>query len=198
LRAGKNVKVSATAIGSWINTAGQCFAKSELPSKRSVSTIPTVEDGGVAVSNDLERTSGGEETKGVPSPRKPIVPLTKIDVLALDQVIASARDPKERAKHRELETVLSNDVRRNAAAISGPHPSKLVESLAFTVALCEHDLRSRQALDGPLTNNVEGQQNLDRAMRRYLAACRTLAMVRNLNLPNIQVNIAEQQVVANG
>jgi len=34
--------------------------------------------------------------------------------------------------------------------------------------------------------------------RRYLAACRALAVVQRLNLPNIQVNIAGNQVVANG
>jgi hypothetical protein len=118
-------------------------------------------------------------------------------MLALDQVIASTLDGKERVKNLELEAVFKNDVTRNAAAISGPDPSRLVESLAFTVALCEHDLRIRQTFNGPLKNHVEGQRNLDRAMRRYLAACRTLAMVTKLNLPPIQVNVAENQVVKN-
>ena len=38
------------------------------------------------------------------------------------------------------------------------------------------------------------QRRLDRAQRRYLAAIRTLAQVRRLLAPTVQVNIAEQQV----
>ncbi len=56
----------------------------------------------------------------------------------------------------------------------------------------------RHGLNGPLKDNHDGQRNLDRAMRRYLNACRMLAIVQRLNLPSIQVNIAEQQIVANG
>jgi len=54
-----------------------------------------------------------------------------------------------------------------------------------------------QVLNGPLKNNHHGQRNLDRAMRRYLAAIKALAVVQRCALPPIQVNIAEQQVVAN-
>jgi hypothetical protein len=38
------------------------------------------------------------------------------------------------------------------------------------------------------------QRQQDRAHRRYLIAIRTLAQVRRLLAPNVQVNIAEQQV----
>ncbi|MGD9893490.1 MAG: hypothetical protein AB7R89_17845 [Dehalococcoidia bacterium] len=35
---------------------------------------------------------------------------------------------------------------------------------------------------------------MERAQRRYLAAIRTLAQVRRLLVPNVQVNIAENQI----
>jgi hypothetical protein len=38
------------------------------------------------------------------------------------------------------------------------------------------------------------QKQQERAQRRYLAAMRTLAQVRRLLVPNVQVNIAENQV----
>jgi hypothetical protein len=38
------------------------------------------------------------------------------------------------------------------------------------------------------------QQRIDRAQRRYVAAIKALAQVRRLLVPNVQVNIAENQV----
>ena len=46
--------------------------------------------------------------------------------------------------------------------------------------------------------NRDNQAAFNGSMRRYLNACKMLAIVQRLNLPSIQVNIAEQQVVANG
>ena len=55
----------------------------------------------------------------------------------------------------------------------------------------------RQFANPPLRNNDDGQRNLDRAMRRYLAACKALAVIQRLDLPPIQVNMATNQVVSN-
>jgi hypothetical protein len=70
----------------------------------------------------------------------------------------------------------------------------------MTVALCEVDIRYQQAINGPLTVFADRNQQaaLNGSMRRYLSACKTLALVRKLNLPAIQVNLATNQVVANG
>ena len=88
-------------------------------------------------------------------------------------------------------------LKENADRLAGPSPSPLAASLALTVALCEADLRMRQISDPPLKSNNDGQRHLDRAMRRYLHAIKTLAVIHRLNLPPIQVNVAEQQVIAN-
>jgi hypothetical protein len=42
------------------------------------------------------------------------------------------------------------------------------------------------------------QAALNGSMRRYLAACRALALARRLERPSIQVNLATDLVVANG
>jgi hypothetical protein len=40
------------------------------------------------------------------------------------------------------------------------------------------------------------QQRISKAQARYLAAIRTLAQVRRLGVPAVQVNIGHQQVIA--
>jgi hypothetical protein len=47
---------------------------------------------------------------------------------------------------------------------------------------------------GMLQQGEYWQQAQERAQRRYLAAIRTLAQVRRLLTPAVQVNIAEQQL----
>jgi len=89
---------------------------------------------------------------------------------------------------------------RAADELAGPSPSPLAASLALTVALCEADVRYRQALNNPLSTAVSRdiQSALNGSIRRYLAACKMLATVQQLGLPPIQVNVATNQVVANG
>jgi len=121
----------------------------------------------------------------------------EIDQMAIVQVAACSLDEDERKKCRALEFRMADELEENAARLAGPSLSPLLQSLGLTVALCEHDIRMRHVLNGPLKNNHDGQRNLDRAMRRYLAAIKALAVVQRCALPPIQVNIAEQQVVAN-
>jgi len=117
--------------------------------------------------------------------------------MAIVQVAACSLDEDERKKCRALEFRMADELEENAARLAGPSLSPLLQSLGLTVALCEHDIRMRHVLNGPLKNNHDGQRNLDRAMRRYLAAIKALAVVQRCAFSPIQVNIAEQQVVAN-
>jgi hypothetical protein len=121
----------------------------------------------------------------------------KIDLTAIIQTAALTLDPERKEATEERQWKMACEIEANAHQLAGPSSSPLVQSLALTVALTEADVRSRQVQNGPLTRNQDGQRNLDRAMRRYLAACKALAAVQRLNLPTIQVNIAGQQVVAN-
>ncbi len=63
--------------------------------------------------------------------------------------------------------------------------------LAYTEYHHEHYL-----IDGNTTIKVADfwERRLSAAQRRYLRACETLTRVRRLQLPAVQVNIAEQQV----
>lgn len=85
------------------------------------------------------------------------------------------------------------------AELAGPTPSPVERLLAERVTTCWlwlHDLEIRfvQAKNLSISQAEYHQQAIDRAHRRYLVAIRTLALVRKLALPVLQVNIAKKQV----
>jgi len=141
-----------------------------------------------------------ETTKGTPDAAPVVIKPTKArrcnDEIAVEFVLGIKHD-KEGPK---VETHRERDLWRHADDLAGPSPSPLVSSLALTVALCEADVRLRQALNKPTATTVprDIQSALNGSMRRYLAACKMLATVQQLGLPPIQVNVATNQVVANG
>jgi hypothetical protein len=83
--------------------------------------------------------------------------------------------------------------------LAGPNPTALERILCERVALCwfdahEMDRRYINQADTSLKIAEYRESRRDRAHKRFLAACRTLATVRKLALPAIQVNLAHQQV----
>jgi hypothetical protein len=84
--------------------------------------------------------------------------------------------------------------------IAGPAPSPIEEHLAYSITAAWGLVRWYEAqLAGNLREGSVAtidylQRSLDRATRRHLAVLRTLAMVRRLAVPAIQVNLAQQQV----
>jgi hypothetical protein len=92
---------------------------------------------------------------------------------------------------------------KDAEELAGPNPSPLEKVLAERVAisrfrcyyyecLCVMGLRKD-------TLNVDAHKHkrLAAAQRDFLSACRTLAQVRKLELPFVQVNVADKQQVQN-
>ena len=62
------------------------------------------------------------------------------------------------------------------------------------VAYADHLAAGFEQEGGRIVQGEYWQRMQDRAHRRYLAAIRSLAQVRRLLTPAMQVNIAEQQV----
>jgi hypothetical protein len=86
--------------------------------------------------------------------------------------------------------------------LAGPQPSPLERLLAERITLCWLHLYYAEAL---YAQNIHAlslrqaeyyEQRLSKAQARYLAAIRTLAQVRRLGVPAVQVNIGQQQVIA--
>jgi hypothetical protein len=93
-----------------------------------------------------------------------------------------------------------------ARALVGPNPSGVEEALAQTAAINWYTMRLFEALFFKANNSreqtvrqAESQQKMiDHAHRRLLSTLRTLAMVRRLDIAQVQINIAGQQVVGGG
>ncbi len=87
--------------------------------------------------------------------------------------------------------------------LAGPEPSPLERMLVERVVACwlqVHAAEMQFNRGGISFEQAEHDQRvIDRAHRRHLSAIKTLAVVRRLHLPAMQVNIAERQVnVAGG
>lgn len=85
------------------------------------------------------------------------------------------------------------------AELAGPSPSPLERLLADRAVTCwlflhDREMRFVQAKDLTIHQAEYWQRTIDRAQKRYLSALRTLALVRKLALPVLQVNIARKHV----
>jgi hypothetical protein len=83
--------------------------------------------------------------------------------------------------------------------LAGPAPSPLERLLADRIALCWLHLYHLEAVFAAkdsvsLDLGMYYQKSIDRAHKRYLSAIKTLAVIRKLALPVLQVNIAKKQV----
>jgi hypothetical protein len=79
--------------------------------------------------------------------------------------------------------------------IEGPDPAPLERLLAQEIVLCRLHLLGKEAQFAARESYsfAEGdfwQRQIDRAQRRYLAAVKTLADIRRMQLPAVQVNVA--------
>jgi hypothetical protein len=86
------------------------------------------------------------------------------------------------------------------AELAGSNPTPVEQLLVERVVACwlqvqDADVRYAQRQKEATWREAEfGMERMDRAHRRFLSAVRTLALVRKLALPVLQVNIARKQV----
>jgi hypothetical protein len=87
------------------------------------------------------------------------------------------------------------------AELAGPTPTPLERVLVERIVACWLHMYHLEVLCAG-NNGMEWvahhQRCLDRAHKRYLAAIKTLAVVRKLAVPVLQVNIAKKQVNVGG
>lgn len=95
-----------------------------------------------------------------------------------------------------LREARTRTLRAMVRQIAGPAPTALEAQLAHCVAmsLVEADNLATEALRHGSTDRLDRRRT--RAHARAMSAARTLATVRRLALPVVQVNLAQQQVVA--
>ncbi len=100
---------------------------------------------------------------------------------------------------------IERQVARMRADLLGPSPAPLERLLAERVVACwlqvyyletTYAQRLEKAGATNWANDDGHQRRQERAHRRYLSAIKALAQVRRLLVPMVQVNIAEQQTIA--
>ena len=96
--------------------------------------------------------------------------------------------------------ILTNQIAVLKKQIAGPTPTPLEQLLADRIVVCwlqvqQAELRAANRLEnnGWVLSNAE-ENRLDKVNKRFLAAVKSLAQVRKLLTPKVQVNIANQQV----
>jgi hypothetical protein len=111
--------------------------------------------------------------------------------------LTAAKDAKK------TKATLRRELEGLAAELAGPNPTSMELLLAETAALAWFSLRMHEAHFLRASTSEEGltiqlsdhhQRRIDRAHRRLMATLRTLATVRRLGVPAIQVNVAPRQV----
>jgi hypothetical protein len=96
---------------------------------------------------------------------------------------------------------IGHDLDSLAGELAGPDPIPIERTLAEVAATCWLDLRMKEtnyALVGKKGISREltecHQKLINHAHRRLMSTLRTLAVVRKLAVPAIQVNVARQQI----
>jgi hypothetical protein len=123
-----------------------------------------------------------------------------MDGWAVGQLVNWAAGKEGDAKTK---AVLERQIDELADEFAGPNPSSVERVLAETAATCWFAFRMHEghyagtvSSDGgmSLAQSEHAQRRMDRAHRRFLNTVKTLATVRRLAVPVLQINVARQQV----
>jgi hypothetical protein len=108
------------------------------------------------------------------------------------------------ARHDGTKASLKAELCEVAAELAGPSPSPIERMLAEAAATAWFAYRFHEA--NSATKGADGgisiaqadhvQRRLDRAHRRLLGTLKTLAAVRRLAVPALQINVAQRQQIA--
>jgi hypothetical protein len=148
----------------------------------------------------MTEASGGSDVSQDIAKPKPADRL--MDGWAAGELIdwAAGKDGNEKTKAR-----LRDELSSLADELAGPSPSPLERVLAETAATAWfahrlHEARyASSATSGngmSLAQSEHAQRRIDRAHRRLVSTLKTLAAVRRLAVPALQINLAHRQQIA--
>jgi hypothetical protein len=148
----------------------------------------------------IERAQRGDETS-LPALRRMLLDPTAVDKFGGDLAEQAEISFVRAAAGDNLlfRESLTRKLELLRAELAGPNPMPLERLLVERIVACwlqlqDADIRYAQAKDLGLKWGAYYQDRMDRAHRRYLSAIKTLAMVRKLAAPVVQVNIAKKQI----
>ncbi len=151
---------------------------------------------------DVCRRARKGDASTLPALRKLLASPSTVDLLG-GNLAANAEQSFVRALAGEdlaFREALTRKLELMRAELAGPDPTPVERLLVERVAACwlqVQDADARYAQGQKDLTFAQGeyyQKRQDRAHKRYLSAVRTLALVRKLAVPVLQVNIARRQV----
>jgi hypothetical protein len=122
-----------------------------------------------------------------------------MDNWAVTKLVDWATGNGSKEAKEEVERELCNV----AAELAGPNPTPVERVLSETAATAWFAYRLHEATYAAgitaeggmsLAQSEHAQRRMDRAHRRLLSTLKTLATVRRLAVPALQINVARQQV----
>ena len=125
-----------------------------------------------------------------------------MDDWAVGQLIGWAAG---KADNEKTKAKLRDELSSVADELAGPSPSPVERVLAETAATAWFAYRLHEATYAAgvtseggmsLAQSEHAQRRIDRAHRRYLSNLKTLASVRRLAVPALQINLAHRQQIA--
>ena len=159
-----------------------------------------IPEGAEELRNFLRRAQGGDEST-LPALRKMLQDPAAVRMFGGDLAHQAEHFFIEAAAGDQLafREALTRKLELLRAELAGPDPTPLERLLVERIVACwlqvyDADLRYAQAENLSIEWREYYQRRMDRAHRRYLTAIKTLALVRKLAVPVLQVNIAERQV----
>ena len=194
--------ICTAAVTVPFDEGGKVATKSAAPEKdagpRSVESRAAIDKGFNAL---LARAHKGDKSvlpvlrDGLDSCRE-LVPLLSSSCLDVEGSLIRATFGQDLVAQQSIPRALE-DMRRDLA---GPTPSPLEKLLVERIVMCWLQVQHADMMYSyhfgtlSLEQGDYFQRRQDRAHRRYLQAIKTLAEVRRLLVPTVQVNIGEQQV----
>lgn len=159
--------------------------------------LPTDQAG---IQKFLKRAERGD-TSTLPALRKLLQDPAAVDLCGGNLARQAERSLIDKAAGQNLpfKEALTRKLELLREELAGPGSTPVERLLAERVVACwlqvqDADVRYAQAKDLPLDWGEYYQRRMDRAHRRYLSALKTLALVRKLAVPVLQLNIARKQV----
>jgi hypothetical protein len=149
----------------------------------------------------VKRAEGGDQST-LPVLRQMLEQPSVVDLFGGDLARQTERwlIDKAAGKNLSFKEAMLRKMDLLRAELAGPSPTPVERLLAERAATCwlqlhDAEIRLAQTAEKLTINQAEyHQRSRDRAHRRYLSALKTLAVVRKLAVPVLQVNIARKQV----
>jgi hypothetical protein len=147
----------------------------------------------------LERAENGD-TATIPLLREMLQNSTDMRTIGGDlaQIAEKALIDSVGGKNLLFKEALTRKLELLRAELAGTKPTPVENLLVERIVMCWLQVQHAELWYAQQAGNLSlahyHQDRLDRAHRRYLSALKTLALIRKLAVPVLQVNLAQNQV----